>query len=210
MARFSDMLGHMRAMSYHAPDAVLERALLDATQELCKYAQCWQLELGEDALIDGHGTYELMPPYDVNVDKILWVKIGGKRLRYRMRPQELLSMDESHGMPTRFAQDSTRQEIHFWPTPTDREENTEVRIYAAVSPTLRTKWLPDGLVDEYHQGIVAAAKANLLTNSHDMPWFNPQAGMQQRMLADEIFARAKRAQHSGHSGLLTVAPRPFI
>lgn len=210
MARYEDMLDAVRGSAYGAPDDILLRALVRATQELCKQTQCWRETLDETYAQAGIGTYEFLAPFETVVDRILWVKVGGQPVCTQARPEDVLSRAPAEGFPRLFAQDSITQEVHLWPTPGRSEHEQVISIHAALSPTLRSSELPDGLVDEYQQGIVAAAKADLLLNSPDMPWHNPQTGMAQRVLADHWFGRAKRAQHSGHGMLLTVAPRRFI
>lgn len=210
MARFIDMVPDVRGAAYGAPDDILIRALVRATQELCKSSQCWREELDATYAQNGVGAYEFSVPYETSVDRILWVKVGDRRGCKQSRPDDLLARPSIVGAPSLFAQDSHRQEIHLWPTPGPDEHDKPITIYAALSPTLRTTWLPDGLVDEYQQGLVAAAKADLLLNSPDMPWHDPQNALVQRAIADSIFTRAKRAQHSGHSMPLTVAARRFI
>lgn len=211
MARYDDMLTDLRGAVYGAPDPILLRALKRATQELCKRSQCWRETLEDTYAQDGVGTYEFMAPFESVVDKVIHVKLGGKLLRYSSRPDELLQRpSDASGRPCMWSQAAATQELMLWPTPGADDHNAVISVYAVLSPTQRSTELPDMLVDEYGQGIVAQAKYELLMNSPGMPWHNPAQAQQQERLAADWFARAKRAQHSGHSQLLTVQPRRFV
>lgn len=209
MARYEDMLIDLRSAAYGAPDAILVRALVRATQDLCKFSQCWRETLDDVYVQSGVGVYEFGAPYESSVDRVLWVTLGGRRINDQHRPDDLQAQPVTAGAPRMFAQHAHRQELLLWPTPGANEHQQVLSVHAVLSPTLRSTELPDGLVDEYGQGIVAAAKADLLMNSPGMPWHNPQAAQHQRMSADEVFVRAKRAQHSGHSVPLAVRNRRF-
>lgn len=210
MARMVDMLEDMRGAAYGAPDPILVRALVRATQELCKRTQCWREQLDTMHARDGIGNYELAAPFEAVVDKILWVRLGQRQVRSHQRPDQVEGMLPSRGFPRVFAQHATRQEVILWPAPGPDEDGQEITAFAALSPSLRARDLPDALVDEYGQGIVARAKADILSSNPGQPWYNPPASTIHQLQADAIFARAKRAQHSGHSTLLSVAPRRFI
>lgn len=203
------MLIDLRSAAYGAPDAILVRALVRATQDLCKSSQCWRETLDDVYVQTGVGVYEFGAPFESSVDRILWVTLGGRRITDQQRPDDLQAQPASSGAPRMFAQHAHRQELLLWPTPGTDEHQQVLSVHAVLSPTQRSTELPDGLVDEYGQGIVAAAKADLLMNAPAMPWHNPQAAMVQRGMADEIFVRAKRAQHSGHSVPLKVQNRRF-
>lgn len=210
MARLNDLLPLVRSAAYGAPDGVLLNALRRAAQELCQGAQCWREQLEDVYIQTGVARYEFNAPFEANVQRVLWVRFDGRLVRTQMRPDELLAHTPTTGEPRAFAQDAQTQELLLWPTPTAAENNKVLQVCAALSPTLRTDELPDGIADEYGRGLAAWAKWDLLTNAPEMPWHNPQLGMAQERYATEIFTRAKRAQHSGHSVPLTVQPRRFV
>ena len=210
MAQYEDMLDDVRGAAYGAPDAILVRALRRATQELCKYSQCWRETLDDDFLREDVGAYEFMATFESVVDRVLWVKVDGRPLCAQARPDELKALRDATGMPTHWAQHSVRQELLVWPVPGEKEHNKPLSVCAALSPTMRSTELPDSLVDEYGQGIAARAKWDLMTASSASPWYDPNTAQRHHEQFQDIFARAKRAQHSGHSMPLTVQPRRFV
>ena len=210
MARYEDMLPDVRGAAYGAPDVVILRSLRRAAQELCKSSQCWRERLDDVFAEDGVSAYELASPYESVVDRILWVKVDGRDVCGPARPDDVERMPPCTGMPRMFAQHSHRQELLLWPAPNADLHEKVIAVQAVLSPTLRSTELPDGLVAEYQQGIVAWAKADLMLGSPGQQWHNPELAMAQRAIANDVFSRAKRAQHSGHSVPLTVMPRRFI
>ena len=210
MASYEDMLSDVRGAAYGAPDVAILRALRRAGQELCKASQCWRERLDDVFAEQGVSAYELAGPHETVVDRILWVKVGDQEVKHQARPEDVERMAPITGLPRVFAQHSHRQELLLWPAPGADENEQVITVQAALSPTLRATELPDGLVAEYQYGIVAWAKADLMMGSPGQQWHNPEAALAQRAIANEVFARAKRAQHSGHSVPLTVMPRRFI
>ncbi len=211
MALFEDMLPDVRGAAYGAPDPILLRALRRATQELCKSTQVWREILDDTYAQDGIGAYEFSAPFEAIVDKIIHVKLDGRLICTQVRPDDLKAQPETDpGWPRLYAQHSVRQELLLWPPPGPDEHDRVISVYAVLSPSQRAIDLPDALVDEWGQGIVARAKWDLLSNAPEQPWHNPRNGAMQREIADEVFVRAKRSQHSGHSTLLTVRPRRFM
>lgn len=210
MARIADMLVEVRGIAYGAPDPLLERALIRATQELCKRTQCWRERLDVMHAMDGTPNYELAAPFEAVVDRIIWVRVGGQAVGHHRRPDDVEGQPPSLGQPRVYAQHATRQELLLWPAPGPEQDGQEIIVYAALSPSLRARDLPDALVDEYGQGITARAMADLLGSNPSHPWHNPSTAAMHHAVANDIFSRAKRAQHSGHSSVLTVAPRRFI
>lgn len=210
MARYEDMLPEVRGIAYGAPDAVLLRALRKSAQELCKSSQCWRETLDDVYTETGVASYELAVPHETTVERIIWVRFGDQAVTRQVRPDDILNLPDRTGEPRMFAQHAHEQALILWPTPGPDENGRVVTVYAALSPTLRSVEIPDGIFDEYQQGIVAAAKADLMLNSQGQQWHNPELGMVQQQIADAVFRRAKRAQHSGHSMPLSVVPRRFI
>lgn len=210
MARYEDMLPDVRGTVYGAPDIIILRALRRAAQSLCKSSQCWRETLDDTYAEAGVSAYEFASPFESVVDKIICVKVDGKEVGRQVRPDDILRQPEQTGFPRMFAQHAHRQELLLWPAPGADENEHVISVQAVLSPTLRATEIPDGIVAEYQQGIVAAAKADLLLNSPGQQWHNPELAGVQQSIADQIFAQAKRAQHSGHSMLLSVVPRRFI
>jgi hypothetical protein len=210
MAQLTDMLDRVRGVAYGAPDPILVRSLSRAAQELCQYSHAWRELLPTISLRAGVDRYQLLAPDGAHVERLVWVKINGRQACAQMRPDELLLQVTTTGMPRYWAQASADQDLLLWPTPRAVEAGTPVQAFAVLVLNPDGETLPDGLVQEYGPGIIAWAKWDLLANAPEQPWHNPQASQPHRHLADEIFARAKRAQHSGHSMPLTVQPRRFI
>lgn len=206
----ADIVGQMRGVAYGAPDPVLERALRHAVHELCRRSQCWRETLEDTYAQRGVSAYEFTPPYGANVDRVLSVTVAGQRVARQSRPDDLKAMRPATGMPRVFAQHSVRQELLLWPTPGDDEHEQPISILAVLSPTERAIDIPDSLIDDYGQGILSRAKWDVLSSHPEQPWHNPVAAEHHRGVADAIFSRAKRDQHSGHSTLLSVQPRRFI
>lgn len=210
MALLSELLDDVRGVAYGAPDPILLRSLRRAAQELCQYSQAWREMLPTIRLRAGVSRYQLLAPDGSHVERLVWVRVNGVQARLQMRPDELQAQPTTTGLPRAWAQASADQDLLLWPTPRTADVDVPVQALAVLALNHTGDTLPDGLVLEYGPGIVAWAKWDLLINAPEQPWHNPAAAQPHRTLADEIFARAKRAQHSGHSMPLTVQPRRFI
>lgn len=210
MALLTDMLDDVRGVAYGAPDPILVRSLRRAAQELCQYSQAWREMLPTMNLRAGTSRYQLLAPDGAHVERLVWVRVNGVQARCQMRPDELLAQRPTEGLPRAWAQAPADQDLLLWPTPRVADAGLPVQAFAVLALNPAGDTLPDGLVLEFGPGIVAWAKWDLLANAPEQPWHNPGASQPHRHLADEIFARAKRAQHSGHSMPLSVQPRSFI
>lgn len=210
MAQLADMLDGVRGVAYGAPDPILIRSLRRAAQELCRYSQAWRELLPTFRTRLGVTAYPLLAPDGAHVERIVWVKIDGRQAEAQMRPDELLLQRATDGRPRRWAQAPAEQDLLLWPAPDAEHVDLPVEAFAVLSLGPTGDTLPDGLVLEYGPGIVAWAKWDLLASAPEQPWHNPPASAPHRAFADEIFAAAKRAQHSGHSMPLTVSPRRYI
>lgn len=210
MARFLDLLGELRSVAYGAPDPILEKSIRRAVQELCQRTQCWQERLDDIVLSDGTDRYELPAPFGATVERIVSLKLDGTKLDGQLRMDALHGMQTTTGRPRSWAHEPMTPFVIFWPTPGEDEDGLRVDILASLAPSEASQNIPDDMALKHGRGIVAWAKHDLMSGAPEMPWYNANEAGRQIGIAEELFSRAKRAQHSGHSKPLTVEPRRLI
>lgn len=210
MASYADLLDDVRGAAYGAPDPILERSVRRAAQQLCQYSQCWQEWLTPARLRDGVARYELGAPFGASVERVITVKVDGRPICQQMRAQDLAAVRDRTGSPRVWAHAAMEPDLILWPAPDADHAELPLEVYAAIAPTADSTGIPNDLARKHGPALAAYAKWDLLANSPEQPWHNPNNASVHKELADELFTRAKRALHSGHSMPLTVAPRRFI
>lgn len=204
------MLVDLRSGMAQAPDRTLLRALQRASAYFFVQSHVWREALDPVALQAGVSQYDLDAPSGSRVEQVMVAKVAGCPLRTQYRPREMFMLPASTGAPSAFALDPTTQTITLHPTPAVAEAGHLLELFVVLVPTSSARTIPDALAQDFGQGIVAYARADMLGLHPEMPWHNPKEATSQRALGDEYMARAKRDQVSGGHVELRVQPRPFI
>ena len=196
MARFDDFLPDARAGLPSAPDILILNALRRSAIELCRQSEVWQQTLPAFPLVPGQQQYALQAPTGSRVQRVLWAKYNGVEIGVAQRERDLLVQDSTTGPPQSFSISTSAQTLSVWPTP-GTTDNLQMQLYVTLVPLPTALTLPDDLAIEYRPGIVAGAKAELMTVSPGMPYHNPPEGATQGRIAYEWIVRAKRRNHNG-------------
>lgn len=210
MALFTVLLTEARPGLTGAPDVSILSALRRAAAHFCRQTGIWSDVLSPIKLRAGVYVYDFDAPLGGNVENILSLKINGVAITNHMRFQDMhaLTRDAAGGLPTAFSITSDGGSLAVWPTPRTEDAGLVVDVLASLSPARTSPELPDFMTNEWHDAIVAGAKADLMLIP-EMPWSNPGAAMNCRAYFEEQVSRARKEAYSGHHAPLRVRQRPF-
>lgn len=211
MALLEDLLPETRPGLAQMPDVSLIAALRRGAQRFLRESQVWADDLDPFALVAGQHTYALPLPDGARVERVLTVKVNGRPVDLQMRVRELRALTEADGPPNAWAifDSQDEQVIGFDRTPRAAEAGLVVAIHASLAPTNDAVELPDWIATDWHDGIVAGARAELF-GQRGTPHYDPDAAARERFSFMMDAARAKRVQVSGRHGLKRAQPRPWV
>ncbi len=202
--RFDDLLDDTRPGLSQAPDPVILAALRRAAMKFFRDSMAWVDRLDDIQTQPGVSNYDLEPPGGSRVERLIWVKHNGIQLSGQARSRDVTAMQSTSSAPRWWALSGSQIEV--WPTP--KEQGT-LSACAALVPTRDARSIPDDLAEDYRDGIVALARADMMGNKPGMPYHSPQEASVQYKFGLEAIARAKRKQVSGNWTQMRVQPRPL-
>jgi len=211
VALLEDLLSETRPGLAQLPDVSLVAALRRGAQRFLRESQVWADDLDPFALVLERHTYPLQLPDGARVERILTLKVNGRAIETQLRPREMRALNASEGSPTAWAilDSQDEQSVAFDRSATASEVGQLVLIHAALAPTNEAAELPDWIVNDWHDGIVAGARMELL-GQRGMPHYDPDAAARERFNFSMDVARAKRVQVSGRHALLRAQPRRWV
>ena len=80
MATYESLLPDIIPMVQNCPDSLIESNIRSAVIELCEKSGVYQAELDPITTVSGIYEYDLEPPADTAVHKIMWVLYNGDAL----------------------------------------------------------------------------------------------------------------------------------
>lgn len=211
MALLEDLLPETRPGLSQLPDVSLVAALRRGAQRFLRESQVWADDLDAFPLAAGRANYPLQAPDGARVERVLVVKVNGREVDAQARIRDLRRLPDAEGLPQAWAVFDTQGEqvIAFDRSPRAADAGAIVAIHASLSPTSEATELPDWIITDWHDGIVAAARAELF-GQRGTPHYDTEAAGRERFSFTMDVARAKRVQVSGRHGLLRAQQRPWV
>lgn len=220
MAQLDSLRLEVRPDLFSCPDPSIDRALVDSAIELCRQSHWWRADGDPIPVADGVSSYDLdSPEPSSRVERIDCVRYGNTFLSPATWPQlaQQIARDQgvNSGAPRHFAlapgggQSPPVMAVH--PIPGSDEESDAGTLYPHVVlvPTRGSTLLPDALVEEFFDALIAGAKYRLQLVPAK-PWTNPElAGVNRTIFARGV-ARAKREALSSGWQPLRVQQRRFV
>lgn len=162
----ADLVPEVRIEAGHAPEPLVEQRLRDAVIEFCRSTWVWQETIWQRPSVAKRQVYEVDgEDWDARVIAVLTMRHRGERLVPKT-PQELdaqwsnwpdLTAEQARVFiplgPNRFR-------LVPLPTVSHAQGLTDIRV--VLSPSHSADAVPDVLVDNYREGIVAGALYRLL------------------------------------------------
>jgi hypothetical protein len=211
VALLEDLLPETRPGLSQLPDLSLIAALRRGAQKFLRESQVWAADLDPFPLVADRHTYALPLPDGARVERVLTVSVNGQPVDRQMRVRELRALTEADGPPNAWAifDSQDEQVIGFDRTPRAAEAGFVVAIHASLALTNEATELPDWIVNDWHDGIVSAARGELF-GQRGTPHYDRDAAADERFKFSMDTARAKRVQVSGRHALLRAQPRPWV
>lgn len=162
---YESLLPELIPMVPGCPDTLIENNIRSAVIELCEKAAVYQAELDPVATVAGTYEYDLEPPSQTVVHKIMWVTHKGRDLE----PTTTTILEqrkpnwrdaENRGTPEYFMK--ITQSL-FWMVPVPNETLASSTIVRAqLKPTLTSNATDDEVMSDYRDTIVSGALFRLL------------------------------------------------
>ena len=166
-------------LPYHitgCPDFVVEKAIKDATLSFCRRSDAYRATLDPITTIAGFFEYDIDLPKNTNLVDIHSATLGEKEITPETEQganHENPLWRTQKGTPKGYIR-PTNKKIYLVPVP--ETSSQDVTLYASLKPSLTATSIDTEFVENYVDGIMAGALANLF-NAEDMPWANPQRAM---------------------------------
>jgi hypothetical protein len=209
VARVEDLLIDARVDLPSATDHGIVRALIRSAGRFFRQSGVWRERIDPIALKAGADSYSLAAPSQgARVERVIVATFNGRPMEL-VRERDMFDLPRSEGPPRAIAIRSQNDECVVWPIPRQEEAGKQILVFAVIVPTASVRTLPDALLDEWRDGIVSGAKADLMSMP-GMAWTNAAAAMNYERRFEEEVSRAKREQVSGGHAPLNVRPVRFI
>jgi hypothetical protein len=203
MALYESLLPEIIPMVPGCPDTLIENNIRAAVIELCEKAAVLQAELDPVTTIAGIYEYDLEPPTDTVVHKIMWVVHDGKEIEpistnlLEQRKQNWRDAD-NRGTPEYFVK--TSQSL-FWMVPVPNETKASSTILRVqLKPTQTSTTAHDELMSEYRDTIVNGALFRLL-RLPSKDWTDFAGAQVYGSLFAEGIAQADRRARNADAGI---------
>lgn len=162
---YEDLLPEVIPMVPGCPDTLIEHHLRAAAIELCERAPVLQAELDPVTTIAGQYEYDLEPPTDTVVHKIMWVVHDGNEVEpisNSLLEQRMPGWREkdSRGVPEYYLK-ASQSTMWLVPVPlVNKPSSTIIRVQ--LKPTHASVSADDELISDYRDTIVNGALFRLL------------------------------------------------
>jgi len=166
-------------LPYHiagCPDFVAEKAIKDAVLSFCKRSGAYRATLDPIMTVSGLFEYDVDLPKNTNIVEVHSVTLGDKEIEPDTEQGATHANPKwrtEKATPTNYIRTDNKT-LYLVPAPI--KAGDVVTVYASIKPTLSATSISTSFVEDYVDGIMAGALANLF-NAHDMPWANPQRAM---------------------------------
>lgn len=210
MARYEDLLTETRSDLSSAPDASVVEALRRSAIRLLKESGIWRQAIDPIPLVPGQFVYDLVSPEDGSrIDRVLRCDRSdrpsfglGQALEFEFGIERGRDVDF-------FALRPASEEIVVFGTPSALHAGVTLSLFVVLVPTRSGRTLPDSLVEEWHDGIVAGAKAEMMAVLNK-PWTNLEGAAINGDIFNAELGRARREAETGGHAVLRVRPQKWL
>jgi len=162
------------------PDTTIERAIRDASIELCENALIYTVDQDPVSITKGLTEVDLDIPTGTRLVQVLRAMLGQNQLS-RMSREDLFASGRAWqtdtGRPLVITY-SSETAIRLVPI-ADQSLTEKLYLRFAVAPLRASTSIPDAIAERFYKEISYGARSNLLIIP-GQPWSNPQLGMAHR------------------------------
>ena len=200
---FSRVLPYLPGCS----EPLVAEAIVDAAIMFCEDSHVIRPTLDIITTVEGVGTYDLLPPNQQLIGRVMRVWLGQQEIRVLPTKQSPLTASGS-GMPSwvTTARDGQTMQLRM-ACPTDKAY--ELLVEVSTRPTRGASTLEDDLLNYWADAVCAGAFARLM-GVPNQPFSNPGGAMAQAAWFAYLTRKAKAEGDKGRTlSSLTVRPRPL-
>lgn len=198
MAAFLDFYPAIRAASKDCPVGLATYYLRQAAIEFCERTWFWQVDLAKIDSVAAQAEYSFAQPTDAIVYKVLNARYDGKRVTEKNADQlEVLYADwesETSSQPKYITQKEPDKYI-LVPFP-DSVIVDAIYLKVLLKPSQDAATLPDNLLEEYKQVIVAGALAAIKAEI-EKAWSDPVGAKMHKDTFENAIGPAKTRAQKG-------------
>ncbi len=214
MARYKDLRTDVAVECPSCPSPTIDSEIQKSAVEFFRQSMAWREVLDPITLGLVQG-YDLPAPGLTQVEKIYQATYSDDNTEHRLLKGEQLNMlrrqpTTETAQPVIFAHDSINQQILLWYPPGADEvtDSAFVTCSVALKPTRRATSLPDVLMEEWRDFIVAGALMKLKSITHK-PWFDAAGARYNHDIFYGGVERSRRDANSSSGRSLGIRMRPF-
>lgn len=215
MARYKDLREDVAVECPSCPSYTIDQEIQKSAVEFFRQSMAWREELDPISLVDAQQGYDLPVNGSVQVEKIFEATYSDDNTQDRMLQGQQLTLlrrqpTTETAQPTAFTHDSFNQQILVWHIPGAEEvvDSAFLTVSAALKPLRSTRSIPDVLMEEWRDFLVAGALMKLKSITHK-PWFDGPGARYNHDLFYNGVERARRDANSSSGRSMRVTMRPF-
>jgi hypothetical protein len=181
----------------NCPDPTIESAIRLATIELCEKTEIWQAELDPISAVEGQWAYDLEPPANTSIHRVLSLTgPDGRRLdpvTTGMLDQRSPDWRNNPGTPVYFIRQDEENQLWLAPPPQTAQTNAYL-MRVILKPTITSSSASNYVMTDYRDTIVYGAITRLL-RMPDRDWSNfKTAAVYYGMFQEQLVIAEKRAR----------------
>lgn len=194
---YDAFLSELLPFARNCPDLTIEAAVRQATIELCEKTEIWQTELDPISAIAGQYAYDLEPPANTSIHRIMsLIDQNGRRLEpvtSGMLDHRSPDWRNTPGIPEFFIRQDEQNELWIAPPPATAFTNAFL-MRVVLKPSVTSAAASNFIMTDYRDTIVYGAIARLL-RMPDRDWSNfKTAAVYYSMFQEQLGIAEKRAR----------------
>ena len=191
--KYSDLLPFILPELPGCSDPLAEQHIRSAVIDFCAQSKLWRVAQDPIGVYAGQAEYDIDLPTGTSLVQIMSCLVDGA-------PISPTSSDQLDADYPRWQKVGGRAQwfLQFVPTSffiapvPDTSIESGITMMLSVKPSRASAGFPDWIADQYHDALVAGAKARLMRQA-GRPWSNPQQAMFEQAIYDRGISTATAA-----------------
>jgi len=201
---YTSLVDEVQLEVLKAPYPTIVRAIRNAAIEFYTESESMVQNLDPITLVQAVNVYDLYPPDETRVGKMLTVKYKGQKLTPTSREllnQTVRDWDTRQGTITQFFTERPN-EVTVAPVPKQVEVNA-LDITVALIPSRKSLGIEEQFMESHYRGIIHGALMGLFSMDHQ-EWASPQRAQHEGMAFGQAVAAARARSRQDDTAKLRV------
>lgn len=210
--KIDDLAHYVRLETPGVTDGIIVQTIATVAMDFCERTRVWTEIQDPVALVDNLNQYDMEGPTDARVLTIANVWAANRELKATTMAALVYVLPNwqtaKASQPQYYSVARDLKVITVYPIPL-QAQSAPLTFRAHYAPRRTATTLPDFLGDNYHDALVAGAKARLMLQVN-VEWSNPATGMFYQQAYEQAVAKAQSDQlHEQAPAPLRVRPVRF-